>query len=195
MSIPRLRQQMAAIRALNQRSARFQLLMGAEVDILNDGSMDYPDRVLADLDFVVGSIHSGFTQSEATLTRRIVTAMHNPYVTLIAHPTGRLMGQREPYPIDLEAVFRAAKETGTALEINAYPKRLDLCDTAARRAWDVGAMLALSTDTHSLDQLDQMAIGLGVARRAWIEPRHLLNCLTLAQLLKWIARKRSATKR
>ena len=190
MSVTRLRQQMADIRALNARLKQFRLLMGAEVDILNDGSLDYPDRVLADLDFVVGSIHSGFTQSEAALTRRLVTAMRNPYVTLVAHPTGRLMGQREPYPIDLEAVFRAARETGTALEINAYPKRLDLGDTAARRAKETGAMLAISTDSHSLDQLGQMAIGLGVARRAWAEPRHLLNCLSLDQLLRWIARKR-----
>ena len=191
MSVARLRQQMAEIRALNARAKNFRLLMGAEVDILADGSMDYPDEVLADLNFVIGSIHSGFTQSEATLTRRIVTAMRNPYVTLIAHPTGRLMGQREPYPVDLEAVFKAAKETDTALEINAYPKRLDLCDTAARRARDVGVMLAISTDTHSLDQLDNISIGLGVARRAWLEPRHLLNCFSLHQLLKWIARKRA----
>jgi DNA polymerase (family 10) len=190
MSAARLRQQLARIRELNATLPRFRLLMGAEVDILADGSMDYPDRVLAELDFVVGSIHSGFTQSESILTRRILTAMRNPYVTLIAHPTGRLMGQREPYAVDLEAVFRAAKDTGTALEINAYPKRLDLGDAAARRAKDAGAMLAISTDSHALDQLEQMAIGVGVARRAWLEPRHLLNCLSRTELLAWIARKR-----
>lgn len=195
MTVARLRQQMAKIRALNAQATRFQLLMGAEVDILSDGSMDYPNDVLASLDFVVGSIHSGFTQGEAALTRRVITAMRNPYVTLIAHPTGRLMGQREPYPIDLEAVYRAANRTGTALEINAYPKRLDLCDTAARRAKDLGVTLAISTDTHSVDQLDQMAIGLGVARRAWIEPRHLLNCRSRATLLAWIGRKRAPARR
>ena len=191
MSVERLRQQMAQIQALNARAARCRLLMGAEVDILSDGSMDYPDPVLKELDFVVGSIHSGFTQGEDRLTRRLVTAMRNPYVTLIAHPTGRLMGQREPYPVNLEAVYAAAKETGTALEINAYPKRLDLCDTAAKRAKECGVMLAISTDSHSLDQLDQMAIGLGVARRAWAEPKHLLNSLTLHQLLRWITKKRT----
>ncbi len=195
MSVARLRQQMTKIRALNARSKRLRLLMGAEVDILNEGRMDYPNGVLAELDFVIGSIHSGFGQGEATLTRRMITAIRNPYVTMIAHPTGRLMGQREAYPLDLEAVYKAAKETGTALEINAYPKRLDLCDTAARRAKDVGATLAISTDTHSLDQLDQMAFGLGVARRAWLEPRHLLNCLTLEQLQKWIDRKRQRAQR
>jgi DNA polymerase (family 10) len=164
--------------------------MGAEVDILNDGSMDYPNEVLAELDFVIGSIHSGFTQGEAAITRRIIAATQNPYVTLIAHPTGRLMGQREPYPVDLEAVYHAAQKTGTALEINAYPKRLDLCDTAARRARHLGVTLAISTDTHSLDQLDQMVFGLGVARRAWCEPRHLLNCRSLEELVRWVARKR-----
>jgi DNA polymerase (family 10) len=191
MSIQRLRQQMAKIRAWNARSKRLRLLMGSEVDILSDGSMDYPDHVLAELDFVVGSIHSGFSQSESMLTRRLVTAMRNPYVTLIAHPTGRLMGQREPYEVDLEAVFKSAKATHTALEMNAYPRRLDLCDTAARRANELGVMLAVSTDTHSLDQLDQMAIGLGVARRAWVEPERLLNCRPLKELLQWIAEKRT----
>ena len=191
LSVARLRRQMREIRALNARGGPLRLLMGAEVDILNDGSMDYPDQVLAGLDFVVGSIHSGFGQGEAALTRRLIAAMRNPHVTLIAHPTGRLMGQREPYPVDLEAVFKAAKATGTALEINAYPKRLDLNDAAARRARDAGVMLALSTDTHSVDQLEQMTFGLAVARRAWLEPRHLLNCLTLTQLLAWVGRKRN----
>lgn len=195
MSIARLRRQMAEIRALNAQLKRCRLLMGAEVDILADGTMDYPDEVLADLDFVVGSIHSGFTQSETILTRRLVTAMRNPYVTLIAHPTGRLMGQREPYPIDLEMVCQVAQETGTALEINAFPKRIDLCDSAARRAAARGVMLAISTDTHSLDQLDHIAIGLGVARRAWVEPGALLNCLSLTRLLQWIARKRERLAR
>jgi DNA polymerase (family 10) len=190
MTVQRLRRQMAQIRALNARASRFRLLMGAEVDILAEGRLDYPDEVLAELDFVIGSIHSGFGQSEAVLTRRIVTAMRNPYVTLIAHPTGRLMGQREPYPVDFDAVFKAARDTGTALEINAYPKRLDLCDTAARRAGEAGVMLAVSTDTHSVDQLDNMAIGLGVARRAWLEPRQLLNCLSRDRLLAWVAGKR-----
>ncbi len=190
MSVQRLRRQMREIRALNTRLKTCRLLMGAEVDILHDGALDYPDAVLAELDFVIGSIHSGFSQSEATLTRRIITAMRHPSVTLIAHPTGRLMGQREPYPVDLEAVFNAAKGTRTALEINAYPKRLDLCDTAAKQARERGVMLALSTDTHSLDQFDNMIFGLGLARRAWVEPRHLLNCFTLKQLLEWIKRKR-----
>jgi len=190
MTITRLRQQMSTIRRLNRHARRCRLLMGAEVDILHDGTMDYPDEILAELDVVIGSIHSGFTQGETAITRRIIAAMRNPHVTLIAHPTGRLMGQREPYPVNLEAVYRAAKDTGTALEINAYPKRLDLCDTAARQAKALGCTLAISTDTHSRDQLDQMVFGLGVARRAWCEPHDLLNCRSLKELLVWIARKR-----
>lgn len=190
MSVARLRQQMATIRAINRRSSRCTLLMGSEVDILSDGSMDYPVEVLKELDMVVASIHTGFTQDEATLTQRMIRAMHNPYVTLIAHPTGRLMGQRDPYPLDLEAVFSAAQETQTAIEVNAYPKRLDLSDAAARRAKERGVMLAISTDSHSADQLEQVVYGVGVARRAWLERRHLLNCLPHKQLLAWIARKR-----
>ncbi len=116
--------------------------------------------------------------------------MRNPYVSLIAHPTGRLMGQRDSYAVDLEAIFQSARQTGTALEINAYPKRLDLSDASARRANEVGVMLAISTDTHSLDQLNHITIGLGLARRAWIEPNRLLNCFSLKALLEWIARKR-----
>ena len=194
MTVARLRQQMAKVRALNARQRGFRLLQGAEVDILADGRLDYPDRVLAELDFVVASIHSGFTQDEATLTRRLLRAMQHPSVTLIAHPTGRLMGQREPYPVDLEAVFRAARDTGTALELNAYPRRLDLGDVAARRAKAAGAMLAISTDSHSVDQLEQMTFGLGVARRAWLEPGDLLNALSLDRLTAWIGRQRQGKR-
>lgn len=188
-----LKDQMAKIQALNKRYKRFQLLMGAEVDILNRGIMDYPNSLLSKLDFVIGSIHSGFKQDETTMTNRIVTAMRNPFVTMIAHPTGRLLGQREPYAVNAETVLRVAAETHTALEINAYPKRLDLNDAMARRAKDRGVWLAISTDTHSLDQLENVAIGIGVARRAWIEPRHLLNCLSREQLLAWIQKKRTRT--
>jgi len=189
LAVDELKAQVQKIRELQPRF-KIRILTGTECDILADGSMDYPDEILAELDVVIGSIHSGFTQGETAITRRIIAAMRNPHVTLIAHPTGRLMGQREPYPVNLEAVYRAAKDTGTALEINAYPKRLDLCDTAARQAKALGCTLAISTDTHSRDQLDQMVFGLGVARRAWCEPHDLLNCRSLKELLVWIARKR-----
>ena len=152
--------------------------------------LDYPDRVLSALDVVVASVHSGFKQDEATLTRRIVRAMRNPFVTILGHPTGRLMGQRDAYAVNLDTVFRAAKDTHTAVEINAYPRRLDLCDAAARRARDLGVMLVISTDSHTIAQLDQMVFGLGVARRAWIEPSQVLNCLSRSHVLTWIAQKR-----
>ncbi len=186
-----LGEQMRKIDALNRRYRRYQLLKGAEVDILQGGRMDFPDRLLSRLDFVIGSIHSGFKQDASTITKRIVTAMRNPYVSLIAHPTGRLMGQRDAYAVDLDAVFAAARATRTAVEINAYPKRLDLDAASARRAREQGVMLAISTDTHTLDQLDHIAIGVGIARRAWLEPKHLLNCLSRDQLLSWIRRKRA----
>ncbi len=191
MSEARIKEQMAKVTALNARLGRFQLLRGAEVDILSDGAMDYPNELLKQLDFVIGSVHSNFRQSEATMTNRIIAAMRNPFVTLIAHPTGRLMGQREPYSVNLKTVFEAAADTRTAMEINAYPKRLDLNDVSARQAQEQGVRLAISTDTHSLDQLDNIAIGLGVARRAWLEPKHLLNCLSRHDLLAWITHKRA----
>ena len=148
MSERELKTQMAKIQALNTRWRSFQLLRGAEVDILARGRMDYPDPLLRQLDFVIGSVHSGFQQDEATLTQRLVTAIRHPSVTMIAHPTGRLFGQRDPYAVDLDAVFDAARDTHTALEINAYPKRLDLSDATARKAREQGVWLAISTDTH-----------------------------------------------
>ena len=190
MTLARLRRQLMEIDAMNARSTGFRVLKGAEVDILPDGRLDYPDAVLAQLDFVVGSVHTRFAQSQELMTRRIIAAMRNPYVTLIAHPTGRLLGRRDPYRIDLEAVCRAAAGTRTALEINASPERLDLCDTAAARARELGVMLAISTDAHSRGELGDMLNGLALARRAWLEPRHVLNCLSLAKLLAWIAAKR-----
>lgn len=192
LSVERLRAHIQAIKAFNARRKSYRLLAGAEVDILGEGKMDYPDHVLAELDFVVGSIHSGFSQPEAQITRRLVTAMRNPYVTIIGHPTGRLLGQREPYALDFAAVLKTAKETGTALEMNASPQRLDLTDTMARQAHQAGVMLAICTDSHAKEQLDYMTLGLGRARRAWAAKTSLLNCLPLKQLLAWTGKKRRA---
>src|SRR3989338_8500917 len=195
MTVARLKQQAQKIGALNQRFRNFRLLMGSEVDILADGRMDYPSDILAKLDFVVGSVHSGFSRPQAEQTRRIERAMENPYVTVVGHPTGRLMGQREAYAVDLERLFRTAKATGTAMEINGQPKRLDLNDAAAHRARGAGVMLTLATDSHSVAQLEQVVYGLAVARRAWLEPGDLLNTKSLKELLAWIGRKRSRTHR
>jgi len=183
--------QLARIAEANSTLRGLTLLSGAEVDILKDGRMDYPDRILKQLDVVIGSVHSGFNQPEATITNRILSAMRNRYVTFIAHPTGRLHGQREPYAVNLPAVFEGARETQTALEINASPTRLDLEASAARQAVAAGARIVLSTDTHRLDHLDHMTLGLGLARRAWLEPKDVLNCLRRDELLAWIQQKRN----
>jgi DNA polymerase (family X) len=184
LSIEELRTQRAAIRALQPRF-KIRILAGTECDILADGSLDFPDEVLAELDFVVAAVHSRFKQSRQEMTARIVRSLANPYLNVLAHPTGRRLGSREPYDVDLEAVFEAARRHGKAVEINSSPERLDLADTHARRAASLGVPIAISTDTHYLRELDQVELGLGVARRAWIEPRQVLNARPLEELLAW----------
>ncbi|MBI3317563.1 MAG: DNA polymerase/3'-5' exonuclease PolX [Candidatus Omnitrophica bacterium] len=185
-----LLEEMGEVRRLNKRLKPFHILMGAEVDILPDGRMDYPDRLLAKLDLVIAAVHSAFKQPREQMTRRIVKALSNRYVSILAHPTGRLLGEREPYDLDLEEVCRVASRTGTALEINCYTQRLDLNDLQARQAKGLGARLALSTDTHALDQLNDIELGLAMARRAWVTPEDLLNTMGLNELLNWVKRKR-----
>lgn len=169
LSEARLLEQIGQVRALNKKYTKIRILAGSECDILADGSMDFSDRVLAQLDIVVCAIHSRFTQDRAGMTARIIKALANPYVHIFAHPTGRLLGERDPYDVDMEAIFAAAKQYGKALEINAQQLRLDLNDHYARRAKELGVMLTISTDTHLLAQLDNMALGVATARRAWIE--------------------------
>jgi DNA polymerase (family 10) len=184
LTVERLRAQLAAIRALQPRH-RIRILTGCECDILADGSMDFPDEVLGELDVVVGSVHSRFRQSREEMTARIVRALGNPHVDVLGHPTGRLIGSREPYDVDLEAVFAAARAHGKAIEINSSPDRLDLHDGHARRAAELGIPLAISTDTHYLSELGHIDLGIGVARRAWIGPSQVLNTRPLADLLAW----------
>jgi DNA polymerase (family 10) len=181
-----LRRQIAIVRNYNKRSKNFTLLIGSEVDILADGSLDYPDDLLKELDFVVASVHSRFKMGQSEMTRRIIHAMKNPYVKLIGHPTGRLIGSREPYEVDLEALFKAARETRTALEVNSYPERLDLNAVHARRAAELGVMLAVDTDAHATDQFANHEYGVGTARRAWCGRKNILNCLGLADFRKRI---------
>ena len=176
------------IRAIGRKQRGITVLAGSECDILPDGSLDYPDDVLAQMDLVVAAVHSRFKQPRAEMTRRICRALENPYVNILAHPTGRLMGQREPYDVDLEAVFAAARRHGKALEINCYPERLDLNDVHARRARELGVLLAINTDTHALDQLDTMRLGVATARRAWVGPAEVINTWALDKLRAW-ARK------
>jgi DNA polymerase (family 10) len=187
LSLERLERQGAEIEALNQRF-RVRLLRGTECDIKADGSMDYPDEVLAGLDVVVGSVHSQFNMPRPEMTRRLLRAIENPHVDIIGHPTGRYIGRRPGYDVDWEEILAAARRTGTALEINCQPDRLDLRDSDARRAGQTGVPLAVGTDAHGLAGFDYLWLGIGVARRAWLGPEGILNTRDLGELLAWLQR-------
>lgn len=177
-------EQIDLIRKIEKKKKGIRILAGAEVDILDDGSLDYPDDILRRLDVVIAAIHTGFKQPKDKITGRIIKAVNNKYVDIIAHPTGRLMGTRDAYEIDIERILKAAKDTDTAIEINAYPERLDLDHAGCRMAKDLGVMLAVSTDAHMKEQLDNMRYGVSVARRGWLEKGDVLNALSLAKLEK-----------
>jgi DNA polymerase (family 10) len=179
----RLREQVSEIKALDERSMGIRVLTGIEVDIRADGRLDLPHEILSELDIVIAAVHSAMSQSEEKMTCRVVTAIENPDVDVIAHPTCRLIGEREPIAIDLEAVFQAAAKYSKVMEINAMPDRLDLKDIHAFRAREQGVKLAIGTDAHSIAHLGLMQFGVGVARRAWCEPQHILNTLPLEELL------------
>ena len=190
LDVERLGQQIAEIRTLNERLSGIRLLTGTEVDIRADGSLDLPHEILTKLDIVTAAVHSSMNQSEEKMTQRVLKAIENPDVDVIAHPTCRLIGEREPVTIDLEAVFRAAAKHNKIMEINAMPDRLDLKDTHAFRARELGVKLAIGTDAHTVAHLGLMRFGIGVARRAWCEPQHILNTLPLDELLTVLNRKR-----
>lgn len=184
LSAERLMERLAEIERLNERVPLFRVLTSTEVDILRDGSLDYPDEVLARLDLVVASVHTSFKMDREQMTERIVRAIRNPHVDVLGHPTGRLLLRRDPYEVDVEKVIEVAAEHGVALEINAFPDRLDLDDVWTRRAKELGAMLCISTDAHAPDQLAFMRYGVAVARRGWLEKKDVLNALPLEQLMK-----------
>ncbi len=188
----RLREQGALIDRANAKLRDFRILKGTEVDIRSDGSLDLPDDALEALDIVVASIHSGFRQPREQITKRLVAAIRNPLVSVIAHPTGRLLGERDAYDVDMEAVFREAARRGTALEINAYPMRLDLSDAHAKEAKRHGIPIVISTDAHVRTQLDFMAYGVSIARRGWLEKKDVLNTLPTAPLAKKLGAMRGS---
>jgi DNA polymerase (family 10) len=179
-----LLKQIDEIGAINRKLSNFRLLPGTEVDIRGDGKLDIEDKVLAKLDVVAAAIHSGFKQSKEKLTKRMIRAIKNRYVNIIAHPSGRLLGEREAYELDWEEVMREARKNNTALEINAYPQRLDLNDIRCRRAKELGLSLAISTDTHTINQLGTMKFGVATARRGWLEKKDIINTLNLTRLIK-----------
>lgn len=192
LSPERLRRQLDEIDALNAKLRGFRLLKGSEVDILPDGSLDMREDLLERLDAVYVAIHSNFKMKRDAMTRRVVAALEHPRSNILAHPTGRLIGTRDAFEIDMEEVIRAAARTGTAIEINAHPVRLDLDAGNCRLASQAGVMIAIGTDTHVLDELDYMRYGIGTARRGWLEKKNIINTRTATQLLDLLGKKRRA---
>ena len=176
--------QLKEIEKVNGQTPGVRILKGVEVDILADGSLDLKDDILKECDVVIASVHSRFNMEEEEMTRRIIQALKNPNVNILGHPTGRLILEREAYRVNLQEVFQAAIDQGVVLEINAYPDRLDLRDVDARMAKEMGAKLAISTDAHSILQLELMKFGVFTARRGWVEAKNVINTLPLQGLLK-----------
>lgn len=171
---------------LNEELDGFHIFRGAEVDIKEDGSLDYPDKVLQDLDLVIAAVHSRFNMDERQMTDRILKAMSNDCVDILAHPTGRLIEQREPYPLKIGEVIEAAVDNRVALELNAMPERLDLNDINCRWTKEEGGLVALGSDAHNLGHLRYMEFGVATARRGWLEPKDVLNCRSIEEVRGWI---------
>jgi DNA polymerase (family X) len=184
----RLARQIEEIDKLNEKLRDIVLLKGIEVDILKDGTLDLPDTVLKELDVVVCSVHYHRGISRRQMTERVIRAMDNPYFNIFAHPTGRLINERQPYQIDLERIIEAANERGCFLEINANPDRLDLSDSHCKMAKDMGLKLAVSTDAHSVADMDFIRYGVDQARRGWLESGDIINTRSLKQLRKMLKR-------
>ena len=185
----RLAKQVDEIERLNATLEGIALLKGIEVDILEDGTLDLPDSILAKLDLVVGAVHSKLGLTRARQTERILKAMDSPYFTILAHPSGRLIDERDPYDVDMLRIVRKAKAVGVALELNAHPARLDLFDTHCRMAKEEGVPVAVSSDAHSTHDFEHLRLGIGQARRGWLEAKDVLNTRHLADLLDWLKKR------
>ena len=186
----KLRSQIATIRKLNKKLDGFRLFAGVECDILRDGKLDFDDEILAELDFAVASIHSVFNLSEAEMTKRIIRAMENPFITILAHPTGRLLLKRDPYLVDVPAVLDAAAATGTWIELNAAPKRLDLDWRWWPLAKQKGVKCVINPDAHRTERLQDLWFGVGIARKGWLTKADVMNCLTLSKIKSALQVKR-----
>jgi len=189
-----LRAQVATIHKLNKKFDGFRLFAGIECDILRDGSLDFDDEILAELDFVVASIHSVFNLSEAEMTKRIIGAMENRFVTMLAHPTGRLLLKREPYVVDVPAILDAAAATGTWIELNAAAKRLDLDWRWWPLAKEKGVKCVINPDAHRTERLQDLWFGVGIARKAWLTKADVMNCLPVGKIEQELKRKREPAK-
>ena len=187
----RLRKQVVAVKKADEEAAGgMKVLAGSEVDIKADGSLDYPKSLLEDLDIVIGSVHSRFKMDRAEMTKRIVTAIGSGMIDILGHPTGRLIGERDPYELDLEKVFEAAKDAKTCLEVNCFPDRLDLRDAHCRLARGAGVMVALGTDSHRTDHMGYLKFGVITARRGWLEDEDVLNTKNSKELVAYLRRRR-----
>ncbi len=184
----RLARQIDQIELLNRKLDGFTVLTGTEVDILEDGSLDLPDSILARLDVVIAAVHSRFNLSRARQTQRILAAMKNPHVSILAHPTGRLIDEREPYDVDMSRIIREARAAGCHLELNAHPERLDLLDSHCRMAKEEGVLVCVNSDAHSVHEFDNLRYGVGQARRGWLEKKDVLNSRPLGQMRRLLKR-------
>jgi DNA polymerase (family 10) len=184
----RLARQIDEIDALNEQLGGIVLLKGVEADILEDGQLDLPDRVLRRLDLVVGAVHQHFDLSPEKQTERLVRAMDHPHFSILAHPSARLLGEREPCRFDVERVLRHARERGCFVELNAHPARLDLDDQACRMARDIGVLVSIASDAHGVREFDNLEWGIGQARRGWLEARHVLNTRPLEELQRLLGK-------
>jgi DNA polymerase (family 10) len=184
VSPEQLRLQIELVRECNSHLKGIELLAGSEVNILPDGSLDYSDELLSELDWVIASVHTSFGSSEQAMTERMIAAIEHPLVNAIGHPTGRLIGRREPYAVDLDAVFAAAARTETMLEINANPDRRDLSDIHARAAARAGVRILIDSDAHRTDTLANMRWGIATARRAWLTAQDVANTRPWPELAK-----------
>jgi DNA polymerase (family 10) len=181
----RLREQVKEIEQLNRELEGFTVLTGTEVDIKADGSLDLPDSVLKDLDFVIASIHSGFKSDVEKMTNRLIAAMNDEYVDAVGHPTGRIIQKRNPYELNLERVFEAAAGQRVMMEINAFPDRLDLSDVNSRAAMQAGCVMEIGTDSHAANQLDFLPLGVSVARRGWLEAEDVANTMPIEKVVNY----------
>jgi DNA polymerase (family 10) len=190
LSMERHKGQAAEIKKIQkQLGDKILVLHASEVEIKADGTLDYPDEFLATLDLVLASLHTSLRQPREKVTQRLLNAIRNPHVDIIGHPTGRIIPDREGADLDMDAVLAAAAESGVALEINAHPSRLDLDDVYARRARELGIPISINTDSHSEADFDMLPYGVATARRAWLEPKDVINCWTKDKLLKWLKKR------
>ncbi|MGB3363974.1 MAG: PHP domain-containing protein, partial [Thermodesulfobacteriota bacterium] len=190
LSIERLKEKQKELIAVNKKMKGISILMGSEVDITTDGTLDYPDEVLKELDVVIASVHSGFKMDRDTITKRILTALENPYVHALGHPTGRLINQRDPYDVDIDLLIEAALKHDKALEVNSSYQRLDLKDLHVKKAVEAGVKIIISTDAHRPEGLLQMRYGIGTARRGWVQKKDVLNALEFDELNEWLKSKK-----